>query len=360
MAIKNDDLGGTDWIDVEILYSEDLNDTFDGTLVRDLKKLKLNRFGLDTNGENILAFSSTNWQSRDYDTSDGGATSSGGGYVAGRAFINRADKTKATMVSGTTFEYTIDSGSTWNAITTNPPNITSVKSVDYTHNDLICVAGEASSGAGLWYSTDDGDNFTQVSTPATGNFYGIGMHDTTHGIAISSNGSIWYTTNGTTWTDSTHDISITSNLNVIEVIVTSSGASITDFECLILQRDTSSNSGNSEIGRVEKYDGSGNPTQVLQHNGAPQQSTTTNFWKLTNGAILFIAESHSRGSQGILYVTDDVGITWYQIDLGSLFGGNAYDAFADLGDSLTEYDTNKILISVRHSDKLFQIDLNGL
>ena len=29
MAIKNTLLGGTDWIDGAILYSEDLNDTFD-------------------------------------------------------------------------------------------------------------------------------------------------------------------------------------------------------------------------------------------------------------------------------------------------------------------------------------------
>jgi len=363
MAIKNNELGGTDWIDGEVLYSEDLNDTFDEAKTFSTEMLELNNFGKVTDKNNILAFSSTKWQSPSHTTTDAGATYSLGGYGASHsAVVCKENRTKAIAWEDiTSFKYTTDSGDTWTATTTQPANATDIRGVDYTVDGVIYIAGiRDAGGIGLWYSTDDGANFTQVSG-GTDTFIGVGMHDTTHGLAIKSDGYIWYTTNGTSWTNTGHSLNNPSSIEREEVVVISSGANITDFEALLGLRDSS---GNDYVGYVEKYDGTGNSSFVLYPNTATD-TFTSNLIKLTNGNICYVTCSTNRSDErwwpsgGELYVTKDNGTNWFLIPLGNFgyYSGSYDEALFATGDSITEYDTNKILIATRIY-KLYKINLN--
>jgi len=388
MAIKNTLLGGTDWIDGEVLYAADLNDTNDAIIENPLKAIKLNSFAILGNWKSysfILPYSATAWAREDYNTTDAGATATASNSTEEYGWLCLGDTTKgfSSNSSGATIRYTTDSGANWTTGTTRPPNSTTITGGDYSLDGLIYLSGSGGP-CGLWYSTNDGVDFTQVGTPS-GNeeFVGVGMHDATHGIAIEAgDGSIWYTTDGTTWTDSGHDWTIDNGLNRSSIYCYASGANLTDFKCLILMRKSDNSDEAGGIGNVGYYDGTkdvNSAAEIYHAGGACPYGTTTNFCLLDNGALCFVyasaqqAASPGNNMSATLVVCSNptasvitggnltTAPTFYQIPLG-LVGRTetySYNLCLQVSDVMNQYDTNKVLIYL-NCRKLFQIDLNGL
>ena len=367
------------FVDGTTAVAAEVNQNFTYAINSSVKMIKLNSFGLTVSSTNILPFSATRWQNSISLTTDAGATNSADPFPENRAAICRENKSKAISV-GTAggIEFTTDSGATWTAASTAAANISGMRCVDFRREGRTYIAGEASSGTGLWYSTDGGDNFTQVGTPASGTFTGVSMHDDTHGLAIDTSHNIWFTVDGTTWTDSTYNADMPSGYGVpttVDIEVTASGANIGDFIALIVYRNSSGAnpsgyiSGRGCSGYCTKFTGAANSTASLVHKAADHSySSATNFYKLTGGAICYAAEysnahessGHTFGGQGVLYVTEDVGVTWYVIPLGPTTVAEESNTTTYLirGDCICEYDTNKLLISAFQS-RLFEIDLGG-
>lgn len=359
------------FVDGTTAQAGEVNQNFTDAINSSLKLIKLNSFGLTSGFSNILPFSATRWQNASALTTDAGATNSANPYGKSYAAICRENKAKAVSWSGNgaDWEYTTDSGATWNTTTTAPPNITSITCVDFRREGRIYVAGDVSATTGLWYSTDGGDNFTQVAGTFD-EFVGVSMHDDTHGIAIDNDSNIFFTVNGTTWVDSTYQMSTPSGApSNCDIEVTASGAAIGNFNALMVFRQSSSSVGGGAVGYCSKFDGTGNSVAVVSHRSAQGgYSSATNFYKLTNGSICYAAEQSNSadsagnwyGSQGVLYVTDDSGVSWYVIPLGptSIANSSNEPSYPVMGDNITEYDTNKILLPA-YLYKLFQIDLGA-
>ena len=347
--------------------ADEVNQNFTDAINASVKMIKLNKFGLSVSGSNILTYSATRWQNVSKLTTDAGATDSSDPYPHNNAAICRANKTKAISWSdnGVDWQYSTDSGATWTVDSTPPANlINGVNCVDYRVDGLIYVAADVASTTGLWYSTDGGDNFTQVAG-ALDDFVGVGMHDATHGLAVNDAGKIYFTVDGTTWTDSTYTMQ--TPVAKVDIEISASGASIGDFNALMVVRDSDATVGNYAVGSAYLFDGTANATGSLYHGSDDLYTTATNLYKLTNGAICYAAEYSNSpdgagnwfGGQAVLYATGDVGLNWYVIPLGPIAEPGGTKAYFPMGDSVSEYDTNKILIFAK-LHKLFQIDLGGI
>lgn len=336
---------------------------------RNLILPKLNSFGRNAQaGQNIAVWSSTSWSSESRDTTDAGATSSSGGYSSGamhNVAVCHENRAKAMRFGykSATLEFTTNSGSSWSAETTPASNLggTGISGVSYEIEGRAYLYGVATSGSGLWYSTDYGDTWTQ-GTGAGATIVALAMYDSTHGLAIDSDENIWYTTDGTSWTDSTHNSSLgfgTSN-NTGSIVILSAGASITDFTALIVGRNSGSNSSN---GAIEYYDGTGVPTRCVL-SGVSADRFVGNLVKLTNGIICVPRITEAGDGTNIfstytgLVFTDDNGLTWYSLSLGPAGAFNTTNSFSATGDSLIEYDANKILVHTL-SGGTYQIDFSN-
>ena len=389
MAIKNTILGGTDWVDGEVLYSADLNDTNDAMISNPLKMIKVNpmmRLGDINEPFFILPYTATIWETKGTRTTDSGTSVTTGsspssqyGYLC-KANTNNAYN-QAAAVDG---EFTTNAGTSWTPTTTNPANMQQIRCGDYTLDGLIYLGGSASSGCGMWYSTDDGANFTQVTTPATGQAAGISMHDATHGIAVMKpNGEIWYTVDGTTWVDSTYQLASTNlRAKVIsaDVHCYASGASITDFKCIITLRGaTGANWGDEGIGNWEYFDGTEDANKIYDAGADGGYGGSSNFCVLDNGTIVtaFVnAPVTSAGTQ-IYGVTNLMLVastnptasaitggdltavpTFYQIPLGYVGESGDLNVLNAIADALNQVG-NKLLVCAEEY-KLFEVDLSGL
>ncbi len=295
-----------------------------------------------------LTYTSTRWQNATRLTTDGGATSSALATGCTSAVICKQNRVKAIGYTGTTIRFTANSGATWANASTNPPNISTVTSIDFDIEGRAYISGTTAATMGLWYSIDGGDNWTQVGTPASGAFTGVKMHDSTHGLAINTSGGIFYSTNGTTWTDTTHLNVLPNNVTNTEILVLTSGANVSDFSALISARGSSM----GETGFVGKYDGTAQAIPNLGIIGRPLKEVS-NILKLTNGNIIYAVKNRELGSgywgpMGItLYMTQDEGVTWYSKFVGILAGYQTSSEkfpWTKIGDVLMEYDTNKVLI----------------
>jgi len=345
-----------------------------------LKLLKMNPFGvLATNAPGfILPFSSVLWEMKDSRTTDGGATKVAGGATQQNGWMCKEDTTKALNCSSTSISlYTTDSGTTWSA-PSSAWNATAITGADYTNDGLIVVCGLASSGKGLVFSTDDGDNWAQATT-APASVAGVNMHDATHGILIEyATGAIYWTKNaGVDWTDSGHTVSSHTNVQRAAVYCYASGANLTDFKCLIMQRRNGTTGSSGVVGTVEYYDGSDDSAAIYYGAATSYVATATNFTMLDNGTLCFayanghysVDDNDIQSAQIVACTnpTDSVmagGVmttvpTFYQIPLGLCGIASGTDVFGKTNDTMQQYDTNKILISGSYR-KLWQINLGGL
>lgn len=100
----------------------------------------------------------------------------------------------------------LDEGVTWALTSGLLPNCTTANTVEY-HNNSWFVGGIASSGLGLWRSTDDGVNWTQLTAASTGfptsgqiqNLDEIGeLRDTIIAESITD-GEIYFSRDGLSW-----------------------------------------------------------------------------------------------------------------------------------------------------------------
>lgn len=100
----------------------------------------------------------------------------------------------------------LNEGVTWSLTSGLLPNCTGPRTVEY-HNNAWLIGGIASSGLGLWRSTDDGVNWTQLTSASTGlptngqiqNLDEIGeFRDTVIAMSITD-GEIYFSKDGLSW-----------------------------------------------------------------------------------------------------------------------------------------------------------------
>jgi len=275
----------------------------------------------------ILMFSATDWQTESRTTSDGGATWSAGGYGAGLngiAVTCDADSTKAITVKtdGTGAELTTDSGGTWTAASTGLSNVTRIRGMAFRVTGMAVIWGIASSGKGAWYSTDGGDNWTQMTdTTLTTEMYAMDFIDVNDGIAIDSAKNILWTTAGvSSWADTLFDLTGGTGGSYIKLI--SSGPLITDIDAILIERGTGDGPGGSS-GNAFTFDGSAAPirrnTNIV---GISDSTGISNILKTTTGNHYYALRIMNRDelSSGtvkdqegttILFRSSDNGVTWY-------------------------------------------------
>ena len=357
-----------------------------------LKNIKLNPFGILATAQSepgfIFPYTSTRWEMQSALTTDGGTTKSTGTATQYLGWQCKADVTKAlnSSTNGATMLFTIDSGATWTATTTEPPNITSyIRDADYTVDGLIYIAGIASSGTGLWYSTDDGDTFTQVSSPASEDFAAVGMYDATHGVAVraasgSGDPDIYYTTDGTTWTDSGDKMTSESadKLAGGDVYCYASGETESDFKALLLCRDgTGVGAGAGGVGNLEFWQGGAgvNSYPIFRGGAGSVYGVCSNLTLLDNGALCFTMAQNFASDGDLICSVQIVATTnptvsalttgtisacptFYQVPIG--LAGDAADSQIFAKGSQVQNQINNKLLIASEDFKLFEINLGGL
>jgi|TARA_R100000501_G_C2613884_1_gene107810 photosystem II stability/assembly factor-like uncharacterized protein len=260
----------------------------------------------------MLMFSATNWQHANKESSDGGSTwTSGGPGSSYLGVICEADKTKAVAYTAAgAVKITTDSGSTWTAASAAPGNLSYPIGVAFRTAGMCIMWGAASSGKGAWYSTDGGDNWTQMTDATlTATIEAMDFIDANDGIATDSSQNILWTSTGVAgWADTTHNTVgvLGQNIRLIN-----SGASLTDYDAIIICRD---NSGGSEVcGEAYSYDGSGAPTERFPNTIADGAFSAQSQILQTDDGNHYYAVSlvGSRGHiKRFLYRSKDSGITW--------------------------------------------------
>ena len=213
-----------DIVDGDIAYADDMIDT-----LNNLRWLQWrgNNIGTSNVFVGVIGHSSTkisaiNASGGIYNSTDEGVTwATIGGYtMTERAIIRacKADKTKAIAVEGAaTAEtaYSSDSGAIW-ANGGNAVFATDINDVAFSTAALIVVGGDDDAGAKhIVFSTDNGTTWTDATTAPSTKIYAVDMFDANTGYAVDSAGNIWKTTDAAvTWTDTTHNVSGTTNEHI--------------------------------------------------------------------------------------------------------------------------------------------------
>ena len=276
----------------------------------------------------IIAHSSSIWTGTELRTTDAGLTWAAETMCTDLSAKNiakacDANRAYAMAWDGTTnkIRITSDSGATWADASTNPPNCSYITSMDFPTTTRAVIWGDASSGAGVWYSTDGGDNWTQATGTTNGSVVIGSMYDATNGFAVDDNDTTLYVSSdgGQTWSDSTKEAGTAGSASGI-IIAISATAYIQHLGGYIWTGTTSASA-----------------SQVCYFI-APDK--TSNFLEITNGNIYFTA-NYTFGGKGIvfLYKSKDNGATWERCNLGHMY----YYA-VDVPITIDEYDTNKIII----------------
>lgn len=290
----------------------------------------------------IVACSATTWVATDgtstYQSTDSGATwTAKDDKITGPAGIVacRADPTKLICFSYTnhTTSFSADSGATWTIETTTAASANTIRNIDYPTTTLAVMHAAVTGSTGGFRCTDPGTalNWAVATSGPNDTYYGIHMLDGTNGWAVSNvpaNGTILVTSNaGVDWADSTHDTA-DNTLKMAKILAI-------DATHIIIARDSKS---------LEFYTGSANSTYKFLHNLA--NYSCSNGCKITNGNCYFVFRPSSGvtdPSPIILFKSTDSGATWTQHVIGLQDSTIALQDSQWCGESLTEYDTNKLL-----------------
>lgn len=206
MTIKNTMLQGTDFIGGDVPSHTDWNDTFNAT-----DKVARTETFYGGDSIKIVCFTDSIWQTASKRTTDAGSTWGGAGFQSGYRIATVDDYSSAAGsfavaldYNAINAEYTNDFGATWNGATTDPPNATELHDVSFpVIGSAVCV-GTAGAGQGAWYTINGGDDWTQTAVGPTAEAVCVDMKDAFSGLAITKDGSVWYTTDfAKNWTDST-------------------------------------------------------------------------------------------------------------------------------------------------------------
>ena len=159
-------------------------------------------------GYGFVKWTDTRWQHTNGSTDDSGTTWDSVGYGAS-SYAATSDGINGVAVNFNSGASTItaDAGLTCTAST---PSITHISTVTLIGIQLFDTSngiawGGASTGSGVWYTSDGGDTWTQGSSIVP-QVVAATMASATICYAIDNNDDIWRSTNGgSTWTDTTDD-----------------------------------------------------------------------------------------------------------------------------------------------------------
>jgi len=306
--------------DGDILYDGDVN-----LIQKDTDWIDITFTGDNSDTDGLLVYSPSRWETNANITTDTGASWSAGGWGDTRLPVH-CEGTAANAIAyvqGTgQVDYTTDSGATWSSASASPSNVTSISGGSYRVSGMAVLWGVASSGKGLWYSTDQGDNWTQATdSTLTTTMLSCDMKDANDGVAIDSGYKILYTTSGMSgWTDSTDVVTTTSSTGCFNTYVINSGASQTDYDAVfVVSDDDGSNSADAII--IQTWDGA-TTTKRYQNKNTNTRLRISNVIKTTNGNFYFAAQTNDPGGTNaatgrlMLYRSTDDGITWSMKSLG--------------------------------------------
>ena len=334
---------------VNVNATTHLNANFSSVIDNEWKPMYSTTVNTTSTGRSIIAVSSTRWLdicgTNSSKTTNAGSTWSTltTNPVSGaeNVVLCRADKTKGLAWKYTDTlppKYSTDSGENWTAATAFATSMTSVDSVDFPTTGVAVLSGNPNVAArSIWYSTNGGSTWTLCTTGPTVRVSAISMYDGSTGYALDINRNIWKTTDGgINWTDTGHDTSSTT----VDINAPGDGKLFAISSTVVLILD-------SIDGYLDYYTNSGNSTNIMCVCNNNVTGSSSNIIKATNGYIYFaISESDSNTAKvGVvrLWRSKDSGLTW-QAKVIPLTG-NWVGAMESGYGKLSEYDTNKLLLS---------------
>jgi hypothetical protein len=308
MAIRTENLGGTDWTNGEVLYAADLNDTFEATTqwtelygpIDDTTFFCMHEDGKISQCDN----GSKIQQTTDYESSNISWTSRNTTCVTVPKGVScTADRSKAVAVDNSgNAAYTDDDGDTWSNATTDPPNHNNTKDISFPVAALAVVFGDPDGGGtdiGIWRSTDGGDVWAQATSMTnTGQQICCGdMYDASDGVCIAGAREINITANGgVAWTYNSDDLPWDVGVSATMLMVSS-----THF---VVAHDASPLS-------LVKYKASDGTYEIVLRTGLNSNYRPTNFVKTSNGYIYVAYHPDNNTFDKIfVYRSTDDGDTW--------------------------------------------------
>ena len=298
--------------------------------------------GFTSDGEGIYTVSPTEWGTGSKVTLDAGGTWANYtiGSPSSSSIIAKFDATYLVNVTSTgSTKYNITGNADGWVAGGSLASVTVVKDISYPTANLIVVVGDASSGVGTWFSTDQGVSFTQSTTGQTGGIYAVDMYDGTNGMLVSNGGRVYYTTDGAVnWTDSGFNASSGDGWAMLSLSATEYIASKGEIK-------------DSAEDFKGIYKGDTTSAGVLVMNCSIDEGMQTNFCRTTNGNIYLGVVGGSRDATGRssqtcwLFRSTDEGDHWSMKNIG--FSYNWNDGLPEYPSTLIEYDTNKMLMKFK-------------
>jgi len=194
-----------DFTNGNVLTAKQLNDNFQSVNWTSIVPTQAKE------SETIMAHSPTEYSINGiYGTTDSGATwtnpSGGGGFFVKCKANHDYGFTVAYGASANTYGTTTGYNG-WGAKTASPLDART-DDVSYPVTALLVVGGDDVGSDYIWWSTDQGANWTAANTTLDARAYAIDMFDGTTGYAVTSAGKIFKgTAAADTWTDTTDTIS---------------------------------------------------------------------------------------------------------------------------------------------------------
>lgn len=335
MSIKNVLLGGTDWVNGDILYAVDQNDTFDAVANRFIIRNAWVPAIYDPLGgvpRSVLAHSSSTWVVGN-DAGVGRRTTNSGSTWASctGTMLPYAVRCAGTAGYALSFDtsagvlnYTVDSGANW-TVGGTPAAATGVKCCSFP-TSTKAVIGATGAARTIFYSNNNGVAWTLCTTGPTASVVAIAMWNGSTGYAVDTSNNIWKTTDGgANWTDTTYN---TAGSGLTSLICVSSTV------VLYVQANT---------GLMQRYIDATSVTNIQQVSGTTD-STPSNFVIGTNGYVYlatFIMSAIGAAANAKLLRSKDLGLTWQH----RAFPAYICTAPPNSGQTrLTEYTTNKFIV----------------
>lgn len=331
------------WADGDILYSDDLSDSFwankwytavlstssdfSGTEFRGAIGHATSKISIILDDGDIwyTADSGENWVEKN-------TTLSTTPFFIKNAKANKAYGIAVENGASADTSFTADSGVAWSDGGDLAATVTAVNDLSVPTTILAVVGVADSNGDTIQRSVDNGANWIDATTSPSAEVYAVDMFDGTTGFAIDSAGNIWKTTDSAdTWADTGHQIAggAVSNNTIFAI-------SATVFV------------HTSETGAIiGYYDGTGNAITIMRM----PDGMTTNFYKLTNGSIYMAAQS---GNSALSLFKSTNGLNWKVSTLP--FTAGAWGALKNKGVLSEEAnDTLLLLTSISFASNIIKI-----